>query len=302
MAGRALGLVVGLEQERARAAGRVVDGLLARRRGADADDLGHDPRHLGRRVELALALATLGGEVPHQVLVGVAEQVVALGAVAAKVERRAVEDADQVGQPIDHLLALAQLVGVVPVRHVDHPAQPVRLGEPPDDLVQLVADLLVALERHHVGEPAALRHLDVVALLARRLVRHVLHEQQHQDVVLVLRRVHAAAELVARTPEGRVQLGLLDGHGQATGIGATETKLRRRTASTLHRGKIPVDRAAPLRRANDPRRRVAGPGSPVRAALDPGVTGRVDDACDAWRWVPRRSVDAAEGGGRVHVE
>jgi hypothetical protein len=54
--------------------------------GPDADDLGHDPRDLGRGVELALALARLGGEVAHQVLVGIAQDVVAFGAVAAEIQ------------------------------------------------------------------------------------------------------------------------------------------------------------------------------------------------------------------------
>ena len=80
-----------LEQQRAGAAGRVVDRLVLAGVLVDADDLGQDAGHLGRGVELALALAGLGGEVPHQVLVGVAEQVVALGAGAAEVE--VVEDA-----------------------------------------------------------------------------------------------------------------------------------------------------------------------------------------------------------------
>jgi hypothetical protein len=37
--------------------------------------------------------------------------------------------------------------------------QPVHLRQPRDDLVDLVADLLVALQRHHVGEAAARRHI-----------------------------------------------------------------------------------------------------------------------------------------------
>ena len=80
----------------------------ARGGAADADDLGHDARDFRRGVELALALARLGGEVAHQVFVGVAQQVVALGAVAAEVERRIVEDRDQVGEAVHHLLALAR--------------------------------------------------------------------------------------------------------------------------------------------------------------------------------------------------
>ena len=57
-----------------------------------------------------------------------------------------------------------------------------------DDLVDLVADLLVALERDHVVERAALRDLDQAVRIGLGLVRDVLHEQQRQDVVLVLRR------------------------------------------------------------------------------------------------------------------
>ena len=211
-AGAALGLVVRLEQQRAGAAGGVVDGLAGGLGAADADDLGHDAGDFRRRVELPLALARLGGEVPHQVFVGVAEQVVAFGAVAAEVERRGVEDGDEVGEAVHHLLALAELVRVVEVGDVDHALEIVGLGELGDDLVHLVADLLVALERDHVGEAAALGHVEQVVLLAGRLVGDVLHEQQDEDVVLVLRGVHAAAQFVATCPEGGVEFGFLDGH------------------------------------------------------------------------------------------
>ena len=47
---------------------------------------------------------------------------------------------------------------------------------------------------------------------ARIFVGNVLHEQQGQDVVLVLRRVHAAAQLVAALPERGVKLGFLQCH------------------------------------------------------------------------------------------
>src|SRR5439155_105215 len=47
----------------------------------DADDLRHSATDLGRGVELALALSALSGEVPHEVLVGITEDVVAVSAV-----------------------------------------------------------------------------------------------------------------------------------------------------------------------------------------------------------------------------
>ena len=84
----------------------------------DANDLRDDAADLGGSVELALALATLGGKVPHQVFVGVAEDVVAVGAVLTEVERLVFKDGDEVGEPLDHLLAAAELSGIVEVRHV----------------------------------------------------------------------------------------------------------------------------------------------------------------------------------------
>ena len=49
-------------------------------------------------------------------------------------------------------------------------------------------------------------------LLAGVLVGDVLHEQQDEDVVLVLRGIHAAAQFVAAFPEGAVEFGFLDRH------------------------------------------------------------------------------------------
>ena len=164
-------------------------------RVADAEDLRHDAADLGGRVELALALAALGGEVPHEVFVGIAQDVVALGAVLREIERRVLEDGDEVGEPVHHLLAAAELGGVVEVRHV---GQLVGLGQRGDDLlVDLVADVRLALQRDHVLEAGALGDRDRRIGHARVLVADVLDEQQDEDIVLVLAGVHAAAQFVA---------------------------------------------------------------------------------------------------------
>jgi hypothetical protein len=55
---------------------------------------------------------------PHQVFVGVAWDVVALGAVLREIERRVLEDGNQVGEPIHHLLAAAELRGVIEIREI----------------------------------------------------------------------------------------------------------------------------------------------------------------------------------------
>jgi hypothetical protein len=88
--------------------------------------------------------------VAHQVLIGVAEQVVALGTAAAEVQ--VIEDGNQLGQPILHLLALAELLLVVEVGQVDDLLKVIGFGELGDDLVDPVADLLVASKREHVVE------------------------------------------------------------------------------------------------------------------------------------------------------
>jgi hypothetical protein len=77
---------------------------------ANADHLGNDAAHLGRRVELAFALAAFAGEVAHQVLVCIAQNVVVLGAVLREVEHRVLEDANQVAQALHHRRPFAQLV------------------------------------------------------------------------------------------------------------------------------------------------------------------------------------------------
>lgn len=94
----------------------------------------------------------------HQVLVGVAEQVVALGAVGGEVQVG--EDPDQVREPIHHILAATEPVLVVEVGYVYDALEVVRLGQAADDLVDLVADLLVAAERDHVLEASAFGDLD----------------------------------------------------------------------------------------------------------------------------------------------
>ena len=205
-----------LEQQRARAAGRVVGGggrLRVLRR--DADHLGDDAADLGGGVELPLALAALGGEVPHQVLVGVAEDVVVLGAVLREVELRAGEDVDQVGQSLDLGLPLTELVGVVEVGEVAAGQPGIGVHERRDDLrVDLVADVALAAQIEHVLEARALgdrdRRGEVGAVAV--LVGDVLDEQHEQDVVLVLAGIHAAAQLVAGGPERGVEVGFLEGH------------------------------------------------------------------------------------------
>ena len=145
-------------------------------------------------------------------LVGIPQQVVAPGPVAPEVQGRGVEDGRQVGKAVQHLLALPQLAVVVKVGHIDDALQIISLGQPPDDLVDLVADLLIALKFHHIRKPAARGHVQQHVLLARVLVGDIFNKQLHQDIILVLGGVHAAPQLIAAFPQGAVQFRFFQGH------------------------------------------------------------------------------------------
>ena len=208
--GGALGLVVRPQEQGAGAAGRIANGLVRGFRRADTDRPGHDAGHFGGSVELALALARFGREVPHQVFVGVAEQIVAVGAVAAEIE--SLEDGHELGEAIHHVLGFAELGGVVEIGDVDDALKLVGVGELIDGDVDLIAYLLVALQSREIGEAAARRDGDQAVLRAGIFIRDVFDEQQDQHVVLVLRGIHSAAEFVAALPEGGVKFGFLESH------------------------------------------------------------------------------------------
>ena len=111
----------------------------------DAKDQRDDAADLGGGVELALALAALRGEVPHQVFVGIAQDVVAFGAVLAEIQAGGFEDRYQVRQAVHHLLTAPELVGVVEVGYINHTLEIVGFSQPGDNFVDFVADLFIAL-------------------------------------------------------------------------------------------------------------------------------------------------------------
>ena len=213
----AAGLGGDLEQQRSGAAGRVVDGGRGLAVvGGNADHPGDDAADLGRGVELPLALAALGGEVAHQVFVGVAEDVVVVGAVLREVELGLLEDADQVAEAVDHRLAFAELVGVVEVGEVAARELGVGVDQRLDDVgVDAVADVALAFQGDHVREARPRRDDDrrgeVVAVGV--FIADVFDEQHEQYVVLVLTGVHAAAQFVAGGPQRGVEVGFSQGHG-----------------------------------------------------------------------------------------
>jgi hypothetical protein len=204
-------LVAHLQQERPRTAGRIVNRGVGGGPGvANAQNLRDDAAHFGGGIKLALALPALRRKVSHKVFVGVAKKVVAVGAVRREIEGGIFKNGDEVGKPLDHLLAAAELIRIVEVRHI---GQLIRMLERPENLfIDLVADVGLALERDHVGKACAFGEANGRVVLAGVAVTHVFHEEQHQDVVLVLAGIHAAAQFVARGPEGGIEFGFFECH------------------------------------------------------------------------------------------
>jgi hypothetical protein len=112
--------------------------------------------------------------VAHQVLVGVTEEVVAFGPAAAEVQVS--EDRHELAESVLHFLAFAELLLVVEVGQVNDVLQIVGLGKSADDLVDSIADLLIALQLDHLVKRPAGWHLDQGAGIRLCLVRDVLDE------------------------------------------------------------------------------------------------------------------------------
>jgi len=201
----------GLQEQGSRSARWVVDGLPGAGGAVNACHSGNDSRNFGRRIELTLALAGLRREVPHQVFIGVAEDVVPIGAIPAEVQLFTAEDVDESRQRRHHLWAAAEFLGVVEVGAVDDVLEVVRLRDTGDRGVDPLADVLGAAQLLQVVERATQGHIDQRVVLAGA-VGHVFHEEEREDVVLVKGCIHAATELVAAVPKGAVDVAFFDCH------------------------------------------------------------------------------------------
>ena len=152
---------------------------------------------------------------PHEILVGVAEDVVILGAVLREIERGVFEDGDEVAELLDLLRAVTEFVGVVEVGEVTAGEPVVGVNQRLDDLgVDEVADVVLALERDHVLKARALgnHHGRGEVIAVPVFIGDVFDEENEQDVVLVLAGIHAATEFIAGGPKGGVEVGFFKSH------------------------------------------------------------------------------------------
>ncbi len=160
--------------------------------GLHVEDARQDAAHFGRGVKLAFAFAAILGEVTHEVLVGVAEDVVSGGTVTAEVEFRFFEDSDQVGESLYFGLSGAEFAVVVEVSPLID-GQFVGSKEGFDDFfIDAVADIAFALELAHIVEAGTFGDGDGPEPLAGVAVGNVFDEQQYEHVVFILAGVHGA--------------------------------------------------------------------------------------------------------------
>ena len=110
----------------------------------DTQHLCHDAADLCGGIELALAFTAFGGKVAHQILVGIAENIVALCPIPGKIKRGILEYGDKVGERIDLVFSATELGVVVEVRHVGELVGARQRAE--NALVDLVANVGFAFE------------------------------------------------------------------------------------------------------------------------------------------------------------
>jgi len=193
-----------LQEKRSRAAGGIVHrGIIGCGGIMNTDNSGHDAAHLGRGVELPFAFATLGGKVAHQILVGIAENIVPLCPIFGKIKRRIFKNGDEVGERIDLVLAAAKLGVVVEVRHVGELVG--ARQRPKNTLVDLVADVGFAFEGNHIPEACALGNGYGSIEDTSIFIADILDKKQDKHIVFILAGIHTAAQFVTALPQGGVE-------------------------------------------------------------------------------------------------
>ncbi len=201
-----------LQKERSRAAGGIVHrGVIGGGGIVNTDNSGHNAAHLGRGVELPFAFAALGGKVAHQILVGIAENIVPLCSIFGEIKHRILKNGDEVGERIDLVLAAAKLGVVVEVRHI---GELVGARQRPENLfIDLVANVGFAFEGNHIPEACPLGNGYGSIEHTGIFVADIFDKKQDKHIVFILAGIHAAAQFVTTLPQGGVEFRFFEGHG-----------------------------------------------------------------------------------------
>ena len=111
--------------------------------------------HLARRVELSLALARLLRKLHHEILIGIANDVIAAGTIVFEVNCRILEYGNQARHLIDQFLAGAKFIGIVEADIRKGTLESVVLKELLDNLIHPFADIALSLGGNQIlkGSP-----------------------------------------------------------------------------------------------------------------------------------------------------
>ena len=151
---------------------------------------------------MPLTLAAFGRKVAHQIFVCVAENVIAAGFIVFEIEFRTLKDGDQSSEFIHHFLTLAQLRFIIKMRIVDHATKVIiaRICKLGNHLIHLFADVFVAFQSNKIIKATAIRNCDIGIFYALEFIGYILDKQKRQNIILILRGVHAASEFIATCP------------------------------------------------------------------------------------------------------
>lgn len=195
------------DEEASAACGRIIQSPLLGRHLTDianADKPCDDTGHLTRRVELSLALAGLLRKLHHKILVSIADDVIAAGAVVFEVNRRILEYGNQAGYLIDQFLAGAKFVWIVEADIGKGTLESVVFKELLDNLVHPFADITLSLGSNQILKGRSFADGKLSKRLTLISVGHIFEEQQNKHIILVPRRFHAAPQFIASLPKERI--------------------------------------------------------------------------------------------------
>ena len=149
---------------------------------------------------MSLAFARLLRKLHHEILVGIADDVIAAGTVIFEVNRRILKYGDQAGHLVDQFFAGAKLIRIVEANIRKRALKSVVLKELLDNLIHALPNIWLSFRENQVIKGRPLADGKFGKRLTLVSVRYIFEEQQDKHIILVPCRFHAASQLIASLP------------------------------------------------------------------------------------------------------
>ena len=147
------------------------------------------------------ALAGLLRKLHHEILIGIADDVITAGTVVFEVNRRILEYGNQAGHLIDQFFAGTKFVGIVETDIWKGTLESIVLKELLDNLIHPFTDIAFPLGSNQVIKGCAFAYGKLGERLTLVSVGHIFKEQQDKHIVLVSCRFHATPQFIASFPK-----------------------------------------------------------------------------------------------------